>query len=192
MPTGHRRQIYPSAGPVKNTKGKRSGHRESIFSPKTGPGVSGDQQIFCRMEAGCNWYDDSQGTFNFCWAASATNVIHWWPDRNADSADRYFQFKNTPKSDFSYLGKGSSNIYSIFVKEWTENKGGHTNIGFNWFVNVDNNEAIQVSVPGQAAYFKDVFGDTLLNKTIGGPKRRKFNEFIVNSLDNNRFITIGE
>ena len=149
-------------------------------------------EYFAEWKPDCGWYDASQGTFNFCWAASASNVIHWWLDMNKDNVDKFFTLQNKSTPDFSYAGKGQSKVFALFVEKWRENIGGFTNIGFNWFVNLDDNDAIQPSARGQAAYFKDVFGETLLSESLGGPKRRYFNEFIVNALDNNRLITMGE
>lgn len=149
-------------------------------------------EYFAEWKPGCGWYDASQGTFNFCWAASASNVIHWWLDMNKDNVDKFFTLQNKSTPDFSYAGKGQSKVFALFVEKWRENIGGFTNIGFNWFVNLDDNDAIQPSARGQAAYFKDVFGETLLSESLGGPKRRYFNEFIVNALDNNRLIAMGE
>ena len=111
-------------------------------------------EYFAEWKPDCGWYDASQGTFNFCWAASASNVIHWWLDMNKDNVDKFFTLQNKSTPDFSYAGKGQSKVFALFVEKWRENIGGFTNIGFNWFVNLDDNDAIQPSARGQAAYFK--------------------------------------
>lgn len=150
------------------------------------------EKYFAERKSNSGWYDASQGTFNFCWAASATNVIHWWLDRNKENVDRFFALQGKQTPDFSYPGKGESKVFGLFVKEWVENKGGFTNIGFNWFVNIDNNEAIQPSARGKAAYFKDVFGNTSLSDSQGSLNRRNFNEFIVKALDEGKLIAMSE
>lgn len=142
-----------------------------------------------KWKSGCGWYDASQGTFNFCWAATAGNAIHWWLDRNAAYVDRYFELNNTEKPDFSYPGQGKSNVFSLFTTHWKENKGNFANIGFNRFVNENNNDAIQSSARGQTGYFKDVFGNVLLSETSSSMNRRSFNTFIAKALENGK-ITV--
>lgn len=149
-------------------------------------------EYFAEWKSGCGRYDVSQGTFNFCWAATAGNAIHWWLDRNAAYIDRYFELNNTEKPDFSYPGQGKSNVFSLFPTHWRENKGGFANIGFNRFVNENDNDAIQSSARGQAGYFKDVFGSVLLSETSSSMNRRSFNTFIAKALENGKLITMGE
>lgn len=73
-----------------------------------------------------------------------------------------------------------------------ENKGNFANIGFNRFVNENDNDAIQSSARGQAGYFKDVFGSVLLSETSSSMNRRSFNTFIAKALENGKLITMGE
>lgn len=147
---------------------------------------------FAEWKQDCGWYDTSQGTFNFCWAGTASNVIHWWLDRNADYINRYYELKNESKPDFSYKGKGQSNIFALFVSTWTENKGGYPQIGFNWFININDNDLIQSSAKGKAGYFKEVFGETSLSEYQKQLNRRNFNTFIAKALEENKLISIDE
>lgn len=151
------------------------------------------EKYFAEWKPGCGWYDVDQSWLNFCWAASASNAIHWWLDRNADYVDRYFKESNKEKPSFAYSGKGQSDVFKIFTTNWTENKGGYTNIGFNWFINMDEGNSIQPSAKGKGGYFKDVFGDQKpLSTTLDILNRRSFNEFIVDALDKNQLVTFGE
>lgn len=95
---------------------------------------------------GCGWYDVSQGIYNMCWAAGASDMLHYWMDRNQQYLDRY-GYKGPRKYYYEYAG---SDIFDVFLDHWDLDNGGYAQQGFYWFlVGSDMNEG--------GGYFKDVF-----------------------------------
>lgn len=79
---------------------------------------------------GRGFYDTSQGYDDMCWAATASNILHWWMDRNRDNIERYSKY-NGPRI---YTGESkSSEIYQHFKKYWP-NESNTTKLGFQWFL----------------------------------------------------------
>lgn len=75
-------------------------------------------------------YDTSQGYYSMCWAATASNVLHWWMERNADNIRRYGKYKGP----YKYNGEAEeSDIFKHFVDNWP-NEGNNTADGFQWFL----------------------------------------------------------
>lgn len=145
---------------------------------------------FAEWNENCGWYDTDQGWFNFCWAATSSNVIHWWFDRNKEYIEKYRETHDFP--EFLYHGKGISEVFGYFTNQWTQNIGGWANCGFNWFINgID--DGVQESAKGKGGIFKDVFGQNILVSSLGGTiNRRIFNNFIVEALNNNDMLSIDE
>lgn len=144
---------------------------------------------YAEWKTGCGWYDTDQAWLNFCWAATCSNVLHWWLDRNEEFIREYRKTHDIP--EFGYYGKGKSDVFGFFTSHWTQNIGGHTQYGFNWFVNgIDN--AVQESAKGKGGLFKDVFGGHILVQTTKASNRRIFNQFVVDALDNGRILSAGE
>lgn len=89
-----------------------------------------------RPDAG--WYDSSQWHYNLCWAGTASNIIHWWYDRNKENIDKYYKYYASedalnirPKT--GYYGKGESDIFIIFRDHWAD-AGYKIEIGVEWFL----------------------------------------------------------
>lgn len=150
---------------------------------------------------GCGWYDTTQDGLNFCWAATASNVIHWWLDRNKQFVDDYYRLKGETKPDFSYIeqpaaNKWNSAIFSnYFAKFWSQNSGNYPDAGFNWFITGYEASSVQTSAKGKGGLFKEVFQEAILTETkwaSGSLNRRNFNEFIANACDAGRLIAISE
>lgn len=83
-------------------------------------------------------YDDS----NMCWAASATNILHWWLDRNAENIRCYNEYKRSLDPSFkpalSYYDKTdplhrTSDIFDFFKNTCT-NLGGWIYKGVDWYL----------------------------------------------------------
>lgn len=144
---------------------------------------------YAEWKKGCGWYDTDQSWLNFCWAATASNAIHWWFDRNNEYIQRYRKNHDIP--NFEYHGKGISDVFRYFNKHWTQNLGGFSHIGFNWFINgIENN--VQESAKGKGGLFKEVFGENLLVYSLKTMNRRTFNKFIVEALENGRVMSAAE
>lgn len=149
---------------------------------------------------GCGWYDTTQDGLDFCWAATASNVIHWWLDRNKEYVDKYYAQLGKTRPDFSYIRQPAANywnsgIFKFFAKEWTINEGNFPDAGFNWYITGYESSSVQESAKGKGGIFEDVFQktSTLTDSRRGGNlNRRNFNEFVVDACETGKLIAIGE
>ena len=116
--------------------------------------VSGTNQKGLTWKKGCGWYDcnkinmagDPDGSM--CWAATASNMIYWWLDQNADNIRRFGK----------YIGPtayNSSTFCAVFdyFKRYFVNEGRNTLFGLNWFF------VGRLSMPNGGNFFSDVFDD---------------------------------
>ena len=113
------------------------------------------------------WYDCNKrnpstaiyGDQNLCWAASASNMIHWWLDQNKEYVDKYCQQTHV-QIPMKYNSHVDSEVFQAF-KDNFEDKGSHIQEGLNWFFlgnyTVNPNSA-RPNRPGTGGYFKKVFG----------------------------------
>lgn len=142
-------------------------------------------------KSGCGWYDTYQAWYNFCWAGAASNVIHWWFDRNADYIARYRE-THPDLPEFKYTGQGRSQVFTFFTEKWLENVGNYPHNGFNWFIWGSEN-GVQTSAIGQGGIFKEVFnGNPVLTEILQSPNRRSFNTFIEEALKEGKIISFDE
>ena len=113
---------------------------------------------------GDNWYDcdkkdSSNPTFDdhrLCWAASASNMIHWWLDRNSDLIGKYCNDKKVPRTYTNHL---ESEVFDVFKKSFTD-EGSYIEKGLNWyFLQKYGNDPGAASITDRTTggYFKEVF-----------------------------------
>lgn len=100
----------------------------------------------------CNKVDPSSGTAgdnNMCWAASCSNMLHWWLEQNKENVARYGKYTGPSK----YPNSFESEIFQLY-KDNFENEGYHPENGLNWFFTGRDGSVHRDG----AAFFKDVFG----------------------------------
>lgn len=128
---------------------------------------------------GCGWYNVNQSFYNFCWAATCCNILHWWLDQNADYVKR-FGYDGPCKYGDQY----NSEIFYYFRRLWP-NEGNWTQYGFQWFIN--GNAEIK-----EGGFFKEVFaGKTLYDEyysRTGKIYRSRFTELCDRALRENMGI----
>ena len=114
---------------------------------------------------------------NMCWAASASNALHYWTYHNKANIDKYYQLnsdKTPPNTTFS--GSFDSGIFRYIKKYW-DNKGSKTEHAVQWWT---------AGFTGKdgGGYFKDVFTteSKKVYDTIQLPTKKTFNEFITKAL----------
>lgn len=86
---------------------------------------------------GDKWYDCNKrtnqsanyGDQNLCWAATASNMIHWWFDRNKDLVGEYCATNGIPSL---YKNDKESEVFQVFKDSFTDH-GSYTEQGLNWF-----------------------------------------------------------
>ena len=130
--------------------------------------VSGTNQKGLTWKKGCGWYDcnkinmagDPDGSM--CWAATASNMIYWWLDQNADNIRRYGKY-NGPTA---YDSSTSCAVFDYF-KRYFVNKRDNTLFGLNWFF------VGRSSKPNGGNFFSDVFSDVA--DVVSGVDADEFN-----------------
>lgn len=88
-----------------------------------------------KWKADYGWYDcnktnpsaGSGGDSEMCWAAAASNMIHWWLDQNKEYVDRLGY--DGPKD---YIRSTESAVFNLY-KEAFYNEGQHSYNALNWF-----------------------------------------------------------
>lgn len=114
--------------------------------------VSGTNQKGLTWKKGCGWYDcnkinmagDPDGSM--CWAATASNMIYWWLDQNADNIRRFGKYIGPT----AYNSSTSCAVFDYF-KRYFVNEGRNTLFGLNWFF------VGRLSMPNGGNFFSDVF-----------------------------------
>lgn len=128
-----------------------------------------------------------------CWAAAASNMLHWWIAQNKSYVDRYGDKYTGPDYTYPLQKEQSSDIFKCFADTF-ENVAGYGDAGVNWFIHGYNKN---LSLPrwdnyNEAGYFKDVFPkDVYLGSNVGGLSKERFNETIKDALSNQKAIGIS-
>lgn len=125
------------------------------------------------------WYDcDKRNMFgsypdfiedgNLCWAAAASNLLHWWMHHNRAYIEAYDRkygtglYPDFPRPSADFTDKEESEIFNLFRENFA-NMGNWDNYAVNWFVNgtlgglYPNDSDIETKFQG---YFKKVFAGT--------------------------------
>lgn len=145
-----------------------------------------------------NPYDYSEGIPDgmMCWAASASNLIHWWAYMNKEYIDRYIELGKYKVPDYKYdfdkaktEKEQESQIFQTFIDSF-EDQAGNIDDGINWFIH-----GIKPGLPAMrpsassGGFFKDVFPEGVkLATNIAGMGKETFNKTIKDALSNNKAI----
>lgn len=131
-----------------------------------------------------------------CWAASASNLLHWWMDRNEEYIDKYIKLGKYKGPDCKYnfvnaktQTEQESQIFQTFMDSF-EDEAGNIDDGINWFIHGVKPRLPAMDLPANyAGYFKDVFPDGVkLAANIAGMGKETFNKAIKDALLNNKGI----
>lgn len=138
---------------------------------------------------------------NLCWAATASNILHWWFRVNADYIRRYDELhpdkaKKRPSSDYPKVGTvhmgGSqfqeSEIFQYFINHFVD-EGGWGDDGFNWFVSGTVPTMPAMTQDSGGGFFSDVFpkGKHLATNKQGLSKDI-FTETIIDVIENHKAL----
>ena len=110
------------------------------------------EEQYLTWKEGCGWYDCNKtfnydGDGNLCWAATASNLLHWWMEQNKEYIDAY---DKTFGPEYDYMSRPSeyhrmtadnqqhSAVFNFFKASF-RNIGGWECGGTNWFVNGNDN-----------------------------------------------------
>lgn len=134
---------------------------------------------YLNWSPGYGWYDcDKRNMFgnnpgfikdgNLCWAAAASNLLHWWMHHNRAYIEAYDRkygtelYPDFPRPSADFTDKEESEIFDLFRENFA-NMGNWDNYAINWFVNgtvgslYPNDSDIETKFQG---YFKKVFAGT--------------------------------
>lgn len=138
---------------------------------------------------------------NLCWAATASNILHWWFRVNADFIRRYDELHpekalKRPSSDYPKTGTqdmgGSiyqeSEIFQYFINHFVD-EGGWGDDGFNWFVSGIIPTAPDMKNPSGGGFFDDVFPQgKYLATNKQGLSKDAFTETIIDVIENHKAL----
>lgn len=127
--------------------------------------------------------DDGQ----LCWAATASNLLHWWFYQNKDNIERYGDKYTGPDWHFPLEKNQESDIFQTFIDTF-KNEAGRGDEGINWFIN-GGFCTVPQDQPNPAGYLKEIFPTGVnLGKNVGGLSKENFNTTIKNALNNKQGI----
>lgn len=157
---------------------------------------------------GCGWYDcnktywrDHDKDGRMCWAASSSNILHWWLRMNAPYVKAYDQkYRNTSyfnkfaRPDASFSTKFKSHIFQMFVDNFTDRGAWE---GVSWFIAGQwggtsgcTNKEFREQFRG---YFKEVFDPDNIGGMVTNYKtlnRENFNRAIKDALLHKKAVSI--
>lgn len=157
-----------------------------------------NEEEFLTWIEGCGWYDCNK-TFNLesdgymCWAATASNLLHWWLDRNKNYVDAYYARYGGERCPMKYQrmteeNQNHSEIFNFF-KDCFYDLGSWDTGGVNWFINGDNTNLSYNSNVGFKGFFHELFSkkDPIATENRNTSKEN-FNKCIKDAFLNNKAI----
>lgn len=131
--------------------------------------------------------DDGYPDGLMCWAATASNMIHWWCKQN----EQYIKQYNYTGPDYHWPleSKQESAIFQVFIDSFKD-EAGYIDAGVNWFMHGDiPSSPPQDPNPSPGGYFKDVFPDGVkLGKLVKGLSKETFSQALKYALENKQAI----
>lgn len=126
---------------------------------------------------------------NMCWAATVSNLLHWWCEHNRKYIEMYGDRYKGPDYNYPLPKAQESDIFQCFIDSFW-NEGGSGDAGINWFIHGDIPTGPPRDYPyNDGGYFKDVFPDGVrLGKVVRGMGKTRFNETIKDALANRKAI----
>lgn len=157
-----------------------------------------NDENYLTWKEGCGWYDCNKtfgyvGDRNMCWAATASNLLHWWIEHNRKYIEAYevkYPGNPCPKGyrKMTETDQQHSEVFNFF-KRMYPNKGSWETGGVNWFINGDKknlNASNDESFPG---FFCQVFSkkDVVATDTYNMSKKN-FNDWMKDAFRNHKAI----
>ena len=163
---------------------------------------------FLNWQSTYRWYDCDKDNpevgasrpgykdWNMCWAASASNLLHWWMYHNRQYIELYDQRYNAnpwpayPRPSDEFSDRQKSGIFNFF-RETCRNVGGSSHYGVNWFVCGNS-----VGIPAQnmdvynnfGGYFTELFKNKDVAKNYKALKKSNFNSLVKDAFEHNRAL----
>lgn len=154
---------------------------------------------------GCGWYDvnkidPTQGSPDnkMCWAATASNLLQWWIDRNKDWIETEYREEDYPHK-MPTTEKGTPDmvhgeIFETFRKRFG-NVSGYTGRGVNWYINGIYRDAPNGTVTGSpeanAGFFRNKYGNRSLVRDWNNVTKEIFNKEVKAALKAGKAVAIA-
>lgn len=148
---------------------------------------------------GCGWYDCNKtfeykgGDGNMCWAATASNLLHWWLNHNSKYVQAYearYQGKPCPKEyrQMTEKDQNHSEIFNFF-KQSFPNLGSWETGGVNWFINGDGQKLNANYNTDFKGFFSEVFSkNNAVAKDTYNMSKENFNRWMKEAFRMNKAI----
>lgn len=145
----------------------------------------------------CNKTFEYEGDFNMCWAAAASNLIHWWLAQNEKYIEAYderygLEYDDiTRPQNYSKMTEENqqhSEVFNFF-KLCFDDLGSWDTGAVNWFVNGDRKNLIYCKKTNFQGFFRKVFSkDDEVAKGTSNTRKDNFNLWIKDAFRNNQAI----
>lgn len=139
------------------------------------------------------WADDS----NLCWAAGASNTIHWWMQNNKDYIERFGKYDGPSmylRSNIQDMYPDASEfqtseVFQYFIDN-TWDEAGYDEYGVNWFISgVDKYMDSPIFKPFETGgFFKEVFNYRPLSTMSKALGKGSMGQAFIKAFDNNMAI----
>lgn len=159
------------------------------------------EEQYLTWKEGCGWYDcnktfDYKDDKNMCWAATASNLIHWWLAQNSkyiEAYDKYFgpEYSNISRpSEYHKMTADNQQHSAVFnfFKASFGNVASWDKGGVNWFIN-GNDQNMSPKNPEFKGFFKKVFDkDDDIAKETRDMSKDNFNLWMKDAFRNHKAI----
>lgn len=154
---------------------------------------------YLTWKEGCGWYDCNKtfeykgGDGNMCWAATASNLLHWWLNHNSKYVQAYearYQGKPCPKEyrQMTEKDQNHSEIFNFF-KQSFPNLGSWETGGVNWFINGDGQKLNANYNKDFKGFFNEVFSkNNAVAKDTYNMSKENFNRWMKEAFRMNKAI----
>lgn len=148
-----------------------------------------DNVNYLTWKEGCGWYDCNKtfgykgGDGNMCWAATASNLLHWWLNHNSKYVQAYearYPGNPCPKvyHQMTESKQDHSEIFNFFKKSFP-NLGSWETGGVNWFINGDGRNLNANYNKDFKGFFCEVFAkDNAVATETHNMSKENFNRWI--------------
>lgn len=154
---------------------------------------------YLTWKEGCGWYDCNKtfeykgGDGNMCWAATASNLLHWWLSHNSKYVQAYENAhpgSSCPKEyrRMTEADQNHSDIFNFFKKNFP-NLGSWETGGVNWFINGDGQKLNANYNKDFKGFFNEVFSkDNAVAKDTYNMSKENFNRWMKEAFRMNKAI----
>lgn len=158
-----------------------------------------DNVTYLTWKENCGWYDCNKtidykgGDNNMCWAATASNLLHWWLEHNSKYVEAYEAVhpeSSCPK-EYRRMTENDQNHSDIFAffKNSFPNLGSWETGGVNWFINGDGQKLNANYNTDFKGFFSEVFSkDNVVATDTYNMSKKNFNNWMKDAFRNHKAI----